>query len=251
MTQRRRCRFRRRRSLFAWAGPTVIEIEARSGPASAKVTRAGREAHERRPEHGAVGVERLQFLKPVRLKRLRLEILEFDPPSQKSGEKGSKDAIHMVSAFAARQRLALAQTKVRDKSTEIVAPCSTCCRSRAPSSSSMRSDASARLRGRSSTRSSSPVRGLAWLAVCSRDREPNVRSLSFFCLDRRHEHFEPASTMARCAWLRAVRALSRFRDAGLAHALEDPLALGDIDGIVAFGGFAKARHGELRRERQP
>ena len=192
MTQRRRCRFRRRRSLFAWAGPTVIEIEARSGPASAKVTRAGREAHERRPEHGAVGVERLQFLKPVRLKRLRLEILEFDPPSQKSGEKGSKDAIHTVSAFAARQRLALAQTKVRDKSTEIVAPCSTCCRSRAPSSSSMRSDASARLRRRSSTRSSSPVRGLTWLAVCSRDREPNVRSLSFFCLDRRHEHFEPS-----------------------------------------------------------
>jgi predicted transposase YbfD/YdcC len=35
--------------------------------------------------------------------------------------KGAKDAIHMVSAFAARQRLALGQVKVADKANEIVA----------------------------------------------------------------------------------------------------------------------------------
>jgi predicted transposase YbfD/YdcC len=35
--------------------------------------------------------------------------------------KGSKAALHMVSAFAARQRLALAQVKVADKTNEIVA----------------------------------------------------------------------------------------------------------------------------------
>ena len=35
--------------------------------------------------------------------------------------KGSKDAIHMVSAFAARQRLVLGQVKVSEKSNEIIA----------------------------------------------------------------------------------------------------------------------------------
>ena len=35
--------------------------------------------------------------------------------------KGSKDAIHMVSAFAARQRIVLGQVKVNEKSNEIVA----------------------------------------------------------------------------------------------------------------------------------
>ena len=41
--------------------------------------------------------------------------------SRRSGKKGAKDAIHMVSAFAARQRLVLAQTKVGEKANEIVA----------------------------------------------------------------------------------------------------------------------------------
>ena len=36
-------------------------------------------------------------------------------------KKGSKDPIHMVSAFAARQRLVLGQVKVNEKSNEIVA----------------------------------------------------------------------------------------------------------------------------------
>jgi Transposase DDE domain len=35
--------------------------------------------------------------------------------------KGSKEAIHMVSAFAARQRIVLGQVKVSEKSNEIVA----------------------------------------------------------------------------------------------------------------------------------
>jgi len=41
--------------------------------------------------------------------------------SRRSGKKGAKEAIHMVSAFAARQRLVLAQTKVDEKSNEILA----------------------------------------------------------------------------------------------------------------------------------
>ena len=36
-------------------------------------------------------------------------------------KKGAKAAIHMVSAFAARQRLVLGQVKVAEKSNEIVA----------------------------------------------------------------------------------------------------------------------------------
>ena len=36
-------------------------------------------------------------------------------------KKGSKEAIHIVSAFAARQRIVLGQMKVNEKSNEIVA----------------------------------------------------------------------------------------------------------------------------------
>lgn len=41
--------------------------------------------------------------------------------SRRSGKKGGLDTLHMVSAFAARQRLVLGQVKVADKSNEIVA----------------------------------------------------------------------------------------------------------------------------------
>jgi len=50
------------------------------------------------------------------------EVIAIDgKTSRRSGKKGSKEAIHMVSAFAARQRLVLAQTKVGEKSNEILA----------------------------------------------------------------------------------------------------------------------------------
>jgi hypothetical protein len=56
-----------------------------------------------------------------------------------SHKRGGKAAIHMVSAFATRQRLVLGQVKVADKSNEIVAILrfSICWQSRAPSSPSM------------------------------------------------------------------------------------------------------------------
>jgi predicted transposase YbfD/YdcC len=51
-----------------------------------------------------------------------LDVIAIDgKTSRRSGRKGGKDTIHMVSAFAARQRLVLAQTKVNEKSNEIVA----------------------------------------------------------------------------------------------------------------------------------
>jgi predicted transposase YbfD/YdcC len=51
-----------------------------------------------------------------------LEVIAIDgKTSRRSRRKGGKDAIHTVSAFAARQRLVLAQTKVNEKSNEIVA----------------------------------------------------------------------------------------------------------------------------------
>ncbi len=50
------------------------------------------------------------------------ELIAIDgKTSRRSGKKGSKEAIHMVSAFASRQRLVLAQTKVGEKSNEILA----------------------------------------------------------------------------------------------------------------------------------
>lgn len=51
------------------------------------------------------------------------EVIAIDGKTlRRSGhKKGAKAPIHMVSAFAARQRLALAQVKVADKSNEIVA----------------------------------------------------------------------------------------------------------------------------------
>jgi predicted transposase YbfD/YdcC len=50
------------------------------------------------------------------------ELIAIDgKTSRRSGKKGSKEAIHVVPAFAARQRLVLAQTKVGEKSNEILA----------------------------------------------------------------------------------------------------------------------------------
>ncbi len=50
------------------------------------------------------------------------EVIAIDgKTSRRSGRKGAKSALHMVSAFAARQRLVLAQMKVAEKSNEIVA----------------------------------------------------------------------------------------------------------------------------------
>ena len=56
------------------------------------------------------------------LTRTPADLIAIDgKTSRRSGKKGSKEAIHMVSAFAARQRLVLAQTKVNEKSNEILA----------------------------------------------------------------------------------------------------------------------------------
>lgn len=52
-----------------------------------------------------------------------VELISLDgKTSRRSGQtKASKEAIHMVSAFAARQRIVLGQVKVNEKSNEIVA----------------------------------------------------------------------------------------------------------------------------------
>jgi predicted transposase YbfD/YdcC len=51
------------------------------------------------------------------------EVINFDGKTSRRSyqKKGSKEAIHMVSAFAARQRIVLGQVKVNEKSNEIVA----------------------------------------------------------------------------------------------------------------------------------
>jgi predicted transposase YbfD/YdcC len=56
------------------------------------------------------------------LTRTPPEVIAIDgKTSRRSGRKGAKDAVHMVSAFAARQRLVLAQTRTDAKSNEITA----------------------------------------------------------------------------------------------------------------------------------
>ena len=57
------------------------------------------------------------------LTKTPVEVIAIDGKTvRRSGAKAkSKAPIHMVSAFAARQRLVLAQTKVNEKSNEIVA----------------------------------------------------------------------------------------------------------------------------------
>src|SRR5215207_1576798 len=50
------------------------------------------------------------------------EVIAIDGKTvRRSGCKGGKAAVHMVSAFAARQRLVLGQIKVAEKSNEIIA----------------------------------------------------------------------------------------------------------------------------------
>ncbi len=56
------------------------------------------------------------------LTKTPVEFIAIDgKTSRRSGAKGGKEAIHTVSAFAARQRMVLARTKVSEKSNEIVA----------------------------------------------------------------------------------------------------------------------------------
>ncbi len=56
------------------------------------------------------------------LTKAPLDVIAIDgKTSRRSGRKGGEGTIHTVSAFAARQRLVLAQTKVSEKSNEIVA----------------------------------------------------------------------------------------------------------------------------------
>jgi predicted transposase YbfD/YdcC len=57
------------------------------------------------------------------LTKTPVEVIAIDGKTMRGSgnKKGSKEAIHMVSAFAARQRIVLAQVKVNEKSNEIVA----------------------------------------------------------------------------------------------------------------------------------
>ena len=48
-------------------------------------------------------------------------VVAIDGKTVRRSKGAGKDAIHMVSAFAARQRLVMGQVKVADKANEIVA----------------------------------------------------------------------------------------------------------------------------------
>ncbi len=81
-------------------------------------------------------------------------VIAIDGKTSRRTRGKGKAALHLVSAFAARQRLVLGQAKVADKSNEIVAipKLLDLLQIRAPSSPSTRWDVSARLPARSSRR---------------------------------------------------------------------------------------------------
>ena len=53
--------------------------------------------------------------------RYASDVIAIDGKTSRRSKKGAQEAIHLVSAFAARQRLVLGQVKVSEKSNEIVA----------------------------------------------------------------------------------------------------------------------------------
>ena len=111
---------------------TFVDI-ARFGEKKIKLLRRFRSFHNGTPSHDHLGdifaaLDAEQFQRcfvdwVAALTGAPKEVVAIDGKTlRRSGEKkGAKAPIHMVSAFAARQRLVLGQIKVADKANEIVA----------------------------------------------------------------------------------------------------------------------------------
>jgi predicted transposase YbfD/YdcC len=111
---------------------TFVDI-ARFGEKKIKLLRRFRSFHKGTPSHDHLGdifaaLDAEQFQRcfvdwVAALTGAPKEVVAIDGKTlRRSGEKkGAKAPIHMVSAFAARQRLVLGQIKVADKANEIVA----------------------------------------------------------------------------------------------------------------------------------
>ena len=117
----------------ALAGADTIADIARFGRAKLSFLRRFRLFENGTPSHDQLGII-LARLDPVAFQRCFVawaaaltktpaEVIAIDGKTVRRSyrKKGADEPIHVVSAFAARQRMVLGQTKVGDKSNEIVA----------------------------------------------------------------------------------------------------------------------------------
>lgn len=118
--------------LAVLAGAETFTAIAEFGKKKLDLLRRFRSFANGTPDHDRLGevfaaLDAVQFQKcfvawVAALTGIPADVIAIDgKTSRRSGKKGSADPIHMVSAFAARQRLVLGQVKVAQKSNEIVA----------------------------------------------------------------------------------------------------------------------------------
>ena len=117
--------------LAVLAGSEAITDIARFGERKLELLRRFRPFHDGAPSHDHLGdilatLDAEQFQRcfvawVAALTGVSADVIAIDGKTSRRSKRGSKEAIHMVSAFAARQRLVLGQVKVSDKSNEIVA----------------------------------------------------------------------------------------------------------------------------------
>ena len=119
--------------LAVLAGSEAITDIARFGEKKLELLRRFRPFREGTPSHDHLGdilatLDAVQFQRcfvawVAALTGVSADVIAIDGKTSRRSyqKKGAKAPIHMVSAFAARQRLVLGQVKVADKSNEIVA----------------------------------------------------------------------------------------------------------------------------------
>jgi predicted transposase YbfD/YdcC len=113
------------------AGSEAITDIARFGERKLELLRRFRPFRDGTPSHDHLGdilatLDAKQFQRcfvawVAALTGLPADVIAIDGKTSRRSKKGAQEAIHMVSAFAARQRLVLGQVKVSEKSNEIVA----------------------------------------------------------------------------------------------------------------------------------
>ena len=117
--------------LAVLAGSEAITDIARFGERKLELLRRFRPFRDGTPSHDHLGdilatLDAVQFQRcfvgwVAALTGLPADVIAIDGKTVRRSKTGAKEAIHMVSAFAARQRLVLGQVKVSEKSNEIVA----------------------------------------------------------------------------------------------------------------------------------
>ena len=117
--------------LAVLAGSEAITDIARFGEKKLELLRRFRPFRDGTPSHDHLGdmlatLDAKQFQRcfvawVAALTGMPSDVIAIDRKTSRRSKKGAQEAIHMVSAFAARQRLVLGQVRVSEKFNEIVA----------------------------------------------------------------------------------------------------------------------------------